>query len=457
MIIKDSYFLYLILFICLLTGCTTPSITVPQLNDELKTTQEIKNDYIIQDTWWEAYNNTELNSLIDKALKNNPDYLKAALTMQKELYQLNLATSDLFPTLSGTLSASSQKDLNKTYDSNNNFSGEIGLNYELDLYGKIRDAQSAQEFEYKATVQDKETARLTLINSVIDLYFNLEYLQNVIDLTHQDIKAYQDIEKIMQEKYESGKVAPLEYVQAKQSRISEQSRLLEYETQFKEMEQSLKNILNMRPDEELSLKYGSILEQKTLTVDIDVPLSVLANRPDLIASQLRLEKAFKLLTAEEKNWYPNISLKGAFGSSSSKSRTTFDFPFVLGSISLDLPFLDWNRVKNNVKISEADYQIALLDFKDTLTQALNEVVYYYTADEKTMGIFENTQKNIKNSREITEYYEIRYNNGKAEFKDLLEAIHTENATRKDYVQQKYQIIKYENYIYKAMNGRYIKK
>ena len=63
---------------------------------------------------------------------------------------------------------------------------------------------------------------------------------------------------------------------------------------------------------------------------------------------------------------------------------------------------------------------------------------------------------MKNSREITKYYEIRYNNGKAEFKDLLEAIYTENATRKDYVQQKYQIIKYENYIFKAMNGRYQK-
>lgn len=451
---KKAFFITVCL--CSLMGCTSSSITVPTLSEELHLTEETRSAYKAQDAWWEAYGNNELNALIDQALRNNPDYLKAALTMQKELYNLNLATSDLFPTLSGSLGASLQKDITKSHDSNHNFSGEIGLNYEIDLYGKIRDAQSAQAFEYKATVQDKEAARLTLINSVIDLYFNLEYLQNVIDLTHKDIQAYQDIENIMREKYESGKVAPLEYVQAKQSLVSEQSRLLEYETQFKEMEQSLKNILNIRPDEKLELTYGSILDQKSLNVDVDVPLSVLANRPDLIASQFRLEKAFKTLTAEEKNWYPNVSLKGAFGSSSSKARTTFDFPYVLGSISVDLPFLDWNRVKNNIRISEAEYQIALLDFKDTLTQALNEVAYYYTAYEKSLDIFANTGKNVKNSREITKYYEIRYNNGKAEFKDLLEAIYTENATRKDYVQQKYQIIKYENYIFKAMNGRYQK-
>ena len=232
--------------------------------------------------------------------------------------------------------------------------------------------------------------------------------------------------------------------------------MLELETQFKEMEQSLKNVLNIRPDEALGLKYGSILEQKHLSVDMDVPMSVLANRPDLIASQYRLEKAFKTLHAEEKNWYPNVSLNGAFGSSSDKARSTFDFPYVFGSVSVDLPFLDWNRVKNNIKISKADYQIALIDFKDTLTQALNELAYYYTAYEKSLSIFDNTQENIKNSRQITEYYQIRYDNGKSEFKDLLEAIYTENAMRENLIQQKYQIIKYENYIYKAMNGRYKK-
>ena len=109
----------------------------------------------------------------------------------------------------------------------------------------------------------------------MDLYFNLEYLQNAIELTRQNVKAYQDIENIMLDKYKSGKVAPLDYVQAKQS-------------------------------------------------------------------------------------------------------------------------------------------------------------------------------------QITEYYQIRYDNGKSEFKDLLEAIYTENAMRENLIQQKYQIIKYENYIYKAMNGRYKK-
>lgn len=72
------------------------------------------------------------------------------------------------------------------------------------------------------------------------------------------------------------------------------------------------------------------------------------------------------------------------------------------------------------------------------------------------GISDGLNVEIKSGRQITEYYQIRYDNGKSEFKDLLEAIYTENAMRENLIQQKYQIIKYENYIYKAMNGRYKK-
>ena len=289
---------------------------------------------------------------------------------------------------------------------------------------------------------------------MVDLYFNLEYLSNSTDITRQNIRSYENIEKIVSEKFVNGKVDQLEEAQAKQSLLSEKNRLLDLETQLKSQEQSLKNILNLRPGEELNLKYGSILEQDSLGINTEVPLSVLANRPDLRASQYRLEKAFKNLEAEDKNWYPSISVGGAIGSSSDKARTTFEFPYIAGNVSLNLPFLDWNRVKNNVKISEAAYQIARIDFQDTLAQALNEVAYYSFAYNKLKEIYNNSEENYYNSIKITDYYAERYNNGKVEFRYLLDAINSENSLRKDLLQQKYQIINHENYIYKAMGGRY---
>ena len=446
---------FLVLLSLLWIGsCASSKYELVRLDKELGLTQEIKQQYTADINWWEKYGNSELNTLVQTALVNNLDYLKAAVNIQKELYNLNLSTSDLFPTFYGSLGASSQRQVYTSDSFSNNFSGELGLNYEVDLYGKIRDARSVKEFEYKATVMDKEAARLSLVNSVVDLYFNLEYLSNSIDLTKSNIQAYKNIHTIVQEKYTSGKVDELDLTQAKQSLLAEENKLLTLETNFREMEQSLRNILNMSPQDRLDLQYGNILEQKNLGVNMEVPVAVLAQRPDLLAEQYRLEKAFKNIKMEEKGWYPSLSLKGAIATSSSKARTTFDFPYILGSVSLELPFLDWTKVKNNVKISEADYQIALLDFKETLTQALNEVAYYYFAYSRSLDVYENTLENVQNTKKITGYYEIRYLNGKSEFKDLLQAVNSENSTKKDLIQQKYQIIKYENYIYKAMNGKY---
>ena len=427
------------------TSCATQRMATPNVADELNYTREIQEKYKANADWWTQYNNPELNKLVNMALQNNPDYLKAALQINQELYRLNLATADLFPTLSGDLGASGQRRIDTSDNVSNNFSGEIGLGYEVDLYGKIRNLQNAQEFEYQATVLDKETARLSLINSVVDLFFNLEYISNSIDLSRQNVKMYEDIRDIAEAKYKNGKADNVEYLEAKQSLLSEQNRLLTLETQFKEMETSLKNILNIRQEDDLGIKFGDILQQQSLGVNLDVPLSVLANRPDLLASQYRLQKSFETLEAENKNWYPNISLRTALSSSSDKARTTFDVPFAMGSLAVDLPFF---------KISEAEYQIAVIDFNDVLNQAVNEVAYYYLAYDKATQSFDNIGENYKNSILITQYYKERYNNGKVEFKDYLQAIYSENALQKDLVQQKYQIIKYENYIYKAMAGKY---
>ena len=441
-------------FLLLLTGCVSSKYKQQDVSDILGYTDEEREKYTADGQWWEQYDNRNINYLIDTALERNPDYLKAAININKELYNLSLRTSDLFPSLDGSLGASSQRAIYKDDSFANTFTGEFGLNWELDLYGKIRNARSAQEFQYKATVMDETAAKFSLIYSVIDLYFNLEYLNNAIALTSENIDSYRNLEAITAYQYSSGKTDGLEMLQAQQNLISEEKNLLDLETQFRNLEQSLRNILNMGPDEPLLVEYSSILDQKILDVNVDVPLSVLANRPDLIASQHRLSGAFKTMQSVEKEWFPSVSIGGTIRSSSSAAWSTFNFPTVLGSVSVSLPFLDWNRVRNNVKISEADYQIALIDFKDTLNQALNEVAYYYFAYIKSQEIFFKIRDAGGAAGQITLFYDRRYKAGKAEFSDLLNAINSENASKMQLIQQKYQIIKYENYIYKAMAGKY---
>ena len=451
---KRNTFLSFLLATTVLSGCAATTTDVPSLESELNYTQEVREKFQADLDWWKAYNNDELNYLTSFALKNNPDMLKAAVKIQKQLANLNLSESDLFPTLTGSLGASSKKKLNDGKKSTQTFSGVLALNYEIDLYGKIADARDAQEFELNATVADAESARLSVVNSVVDLYFNLLYLRDTIDLTQKNIDTYSSLLDIASARFNTGKADKLEITQARQSLIAEQTALLNAQTQYKEMEQSLRNVLNLKPSDGFVLGKASILKQPLLTPHLSVPVSVLANRPDLTAAQYRLKKAFKTVKVSEKSWYPTISLNGAIGSSSDRAKSTFDFPYLLGGVSVNLPFLDWNSVKNNVKIAKADYDIALIDFKDALAQALNEVAYYSFAYGKTEHIYVNVEKTVENNRQITAYYRARHQAGKASFKDVLQAVADENAARKNLLAQKYQLIKYENLLFKAMAGRY---
>lgn len=451
---KRNTFLSFLLATTVLSGCAATTTDVPSLESELNYTQEVREKFQADLDWWKAYNNDELNYLTSFALKNNPDMLKAAVKIQKQLANLNLSESDLFPTLTGSLGASSQKKLNDGKKSTQTFSGELALNYEIDLYGKIADARDAQEFELNATVADAESARLSVVNSIVDLYFNLLYLRDTIELTQKNIDTYRSLFDIASARFNTGKADKLEITQARQSLIAEQTALLNAQTQYKEMEQSLRNVLNLKPLDGFVLGKASILKQPLLTPHLSVPVSVLANRPDLTAAQYRLKKAFKSMKVSEKGWYPTISLNGAIGSSSDRAKSTFDFPYLLGGVSVNLPFLDWNSVKNNVKIAKADYDIALIDFKDALAQALNEVAYYSFAYGKTEHIYANVEKTVENNRQITAYYRARHQAGKASFKDVLQAVADENAARKNLLAQKYQLIKYENLLFKAMAGRY---
>ena len=88
------------------------------------------------------------------------------------------------------------------------------MSYEVDLWQKLRNAANAQEWEYKATMEDREAARLALVNSVADTYFELKYLDESIKVMDASVKRYQELLRLIEAKYEFGKVASVEPLQA---------------------------------------------------------------------------------------------------------------------------------------------------------------------------------------------------------------------------------------------------
>ena len=436
----------------ILGSCSNLKKDYQKIDSEIETYKELSKNYDIDSKWWKSYGDEQLNNLIELGLKNNSDLAKAAININKALYQAKIIGSDLVPEFSGNLSSGASKNIESGGSSNIDHSGSFNISYEVDFWQRLRDMKDAQEWEYKATIEDYEKTKLTLINSIIDSYFSIIYLENYIEINKNMSKNYLDIEKIVENKLRYGTVGILDKKQAEREVIRSNNTLISYEKDKKEQESLLRNLLNLKPDDELKIEYRDILEVKNLGVNLDVPLNIVASRPDIKAYEYRLKNAFKDAVASEKQLYPNITISSALSSSSDKFNNTLKTPVALGSVSINLPFLNWNEIKWNIKISRAEYEEAKLNFQQGIVTALNEIDYNYFLYVKEQENYINLKNINEYDNEIAINYERKYENGKVELREWLLSLNDEASSRLNIINSKYQLIKIENTIYQSIGG-----
>lgn len=414
-------------------------------------------EYHVDKAWWKAYDDGSLDALVELALTRNIDLAKSALTVSKAYYQARQAGSDLIPLPSASLGAGATAN---TSSGTTNRSWDAGLNvsYELDLWQSLHDTASASEWEYRATAEDRESARLSLINSTVDGYFNLLYLRQSLDVTTRSLEFYKQLLVIIETRYQAGKVDGLEPITARQSLLAAQNTITETQNQIRTAEQNLRDLLNLPPDASLPLPATfNLLDVAQPAIDLNVPVAALSLRPDVKAAEYRILKSFRNQSAAQSSLYPSISLGTSLNLSSDSAGTLFNIPLLGGNIKINLPFLQWNKLRWNIKSSEADFATARLNFTQTVTTALNELDTYYFAYTNTLALLENSLKKNAADAKISDYREQRYQSGADELKNWLEARRTQNDSMISALKAKYDAIRYENAVFKALGGRLLKK
>lgn len=434
--------------------------TIEQAKETYQQYEDVTKQFSINEQWWRGYNDAQLNALVDQAIQNNLDLAKSAIAVNKALYNANLVGANLVPTFSGSGSTSASKGVGST--SNNVSTGvstisntaSFNLSYTIDLWKRLADTASAAEWEHKATIEDLKSTRLSLINSVVATYYQIAYYRDAIAVTEKTIKNYEEISRILRNKLAAGAIDSLAVEQAQQSTLNARNSVVALRANLNTAEKTMRNLLNLKPNQPIAARYPSILSVKLQGVDTNVPVSAIANRPDVTARLQRLQSAFKTLTATEKSWFPTLTLGASISSSATKAANIGDNPVGSGVFSFDLPFLDWNRVQNNVKISETDYVTARMNYEQTITSALNEIDNYYYAYKQSRSSLGLLQQTYEKDKKISAYYKNRYNQGVSEFREWISAMNTELNSQLSILNQKYTILTNENLVYQAMAGKY---
>lgn len=388
------------------------------------------------DQWWTLFGDNELNQLVNEVLSRNTDLAVAGINLQKARLQADLAHDQQLPQVSAGASTGHSFNLGSGKENDNGLSLNAGVSYELDLFGKLARQTEAAKWEALATEQDLQATGQTLIGTTAQLYWQLGYLNERYTSAAQSLATSQKLYELVRTQYKAGAVSGLDLTQAEQSVQSQKATLSQIDQQRVEARTALAVLLQI-PVQQLNIQEPKRLPDINLpNIAAGLPADILSRRPDLRASELRLRESLATKDATKASYYPSISLTGNLGSSSTSLTELVKNPALALGASLSLPFLQYNQMQKNLKISELDYEKAIVQYRQTLYQAFADVenaLSNRTELDKQVAF---QKRNLELAEKTEQLNQVRYKNGAVALKNVLDAQETTRNARLSLIQTK---------------------
>ncbi len=373
-----------------------------------------------RDAWWKNFNDPELNRLIETALVRNNNLAAATIRVRRAQLQAGLADTALMPQFSGSGSVGVSRRLESNATNTRSNSVSLGASYEFDLWNKLGSQRDVARWESLATEQDRAATALALIGTTAQLYWQLGYLNERLASGAQSVRYAQKTYELVQAQYRAGAVSGLEVSEAQQSVVSQQSSQSQLQQQVVEAQTALALLFDGPPGAVVA--NPQVLPEAVLpAVAPGLPADILARRPDLQAAELRVRSAFTSIDATRASFYPSLSLTGSLGSSSAVLSSVLQNPVAALGLGLSLPFLNQAKMKLNIRVSEAQYEEAVVNFRQTLYTALGDVENALSARQQLIQQARLLNESLIAARNAERLYEIRYRAGAAPLKSWLDA------------------------------------
>jgi NodT family efflux transporter outer membrane factor (OMF) lipoprotein len=370
--------------------------------------------------WWASFNDPQLDTLIDSALRTNNNLAVAGIRVQRAQLQAGLANTNLTPGVVGQATTTRSYDLKRGGTSSSASNALVTLSYELDLWGRLAALRSSADWELKATESDRQAAALALVGTTAELYWKTGYLNQRIALSEAGIEDGRRILALVRVKYAAGAVSGLDVAQAGQNLASQEAAHTQLLQQRVEARNALA-ILFDRPPEAMAVEPSQLPATALPAIDAGLPASLLGRRPDLRAAEQRLRKALADVDATRTGFYPILSLTGSLGTSSAALGQLLKNPVATLGAELGMPFLQWNTAKLTVGVSQTQYEEAMLGFRQSLYTSLSEVENALSSRTQLRNESEKLVLALQQAQRAEALSEVRYRAGATALQPVLDA------------------------------------
>lgn len=398
------------------TPYTRPDVSLPatwQTADAAQTNASA-------DAWWTNFSDRRLDHVVDEVLARNNNLAAATIRVRRAQLQAGLAKNQSVPSISAGVSSSANRNLRDGGDTSRSNSASVSIGYELDLWGRLGSQRDATVWEAQATVEDLASTRLSLIGTTANLYWQIAYLNQRITAGQTSIEYANRTLELVRSQYRAGAVSALEVNDAEQNLISQQAAQVQLEQQRFEVRNAFA-ILFDQPTADLEAEPDYLAVDSLPEISAGVPAELLARRPDLRAAELRLRSTLAGVDATRASYYPSFSLTAGASSSSRSLLDVLKNPVGSLGAGLSLPFLQFNQMRLNIAISEAQYEEAIVNFRQTLYQAFADTANALAAREALQQRFVLLQQSLEATRKAEHLNEVRYRAGALALRSWLDA------------------------------------
>lgn len=353
------------------TDTDQPVVVTPSSFVEL---EGIVFDPIDETNWIKSFNSSELESLIDHGLTNNPSLAATATRVLDSEILANISNSKRKPNLNlGLTAARVKSNTSGSTFIGDNFDLGLSSQWELDIWRKLKDQSRADLIQAEASKQDYQAARLSLSANIAKAYFNVLTETDLLNLAQQNTQNIERIEAITLRSFKSGLVNALDVQLARRDLANSRRALLDQENSKTSANRRLEVFLGDYPaNKELSKQAIPILPT---SIDYGIPAEVLERRPDLQAAALRMLAKESDVAAARKNLLPSIVLSGSAGTNSSLIDNLLDTDFSVWSLlaNVSQPLLNRTALKGNLQLEKNASERSKLEYIDLALRAMNEV------------------------------------------------------------------------------------
>jgi len=341
--------------------------------------------------WWHGFGSAQLDQLIAQAESGSPDVLAAAARVVQADQAARAAGSPLLPGITGTAGQNWQRSGNgtdsltssipglsafkePTYSETRTYSAQLSASYELDFWGKNRDALHAAQATALANRYDAQTVWLTTVSSIATTYFQALGLRDRLDIARRNVRDANQTLAAYRARLDAGTASALDVSQQEALAAGYLAQIPSLESQYRQQVIALATLTGI-PPERITLGPTRLADLKLPPVTAGLPSALLRRRPDVAEAEANLISQNETVRQDVANFFPSLQLTASGGVSSLALSAITGPGTVVASLASQLTQTIFDNGLKSGTLGQAKgrYQELAADYTKAVLQALVDV------------------------------------------------------------------------------------